>query len=91
MLGGTALWNFLNMVPTGSDAFGLNTVNSDENRLSLGQCQVNAINYWMDRLRNVQNAETCQGILLTIPEGWYLPELTRPTSKRGNKSLVTSS
>ena len=75
----TTIWQFLNIMHTGWEGFSMAKLsNDDPARLAcLSQVQVNAINFWMDKLRNVSQQDACHGILGSMPENWWLPALTR--------------
>lgn len=64
----------------GYDAFGLSDLmdfEKDGLKVALAQTQVNGLNHWMDKLRNVASYDSCRSILNSLPGGWYRPELAQ--------------
>lgn len=70
------LFNFLSCVTFSFEGFGLASVTKAELKPTLYQVQVNAVNFWMDKLRNL-GADQCQTVLRSLPTSWYLPSIVR--------------
>lgn len=63
----------------GCHHFGLAAVFKTEWAATLAQVQVNAMNYWMDRLRHA-SADHCEGAVRSLPTSWFNPEIVRTLS-----------
>ena len=60
------------------ECFGLGSLQHDKPDLktTLGQIQVNAMNFWMDKLRTLPSTQL-ESALLALPENWWLPNICR--------------
>ena len=58
--------------------FSLGMLKSDKSdlKVTLAQIQVNALNYWMDKLRTLSSSQ-CESALLALPEKWFFPSICR--------------